>query len=363
MCAQEPANPGNDPRTANDRDHFDSAELSDVLHHYDLKAILSAREFRRGSRRSAKLLIRTAEGAYLLKRRAPGRDDPARVAFAHELLMHLRSKQFPAPAPIMTRDAGDTFVRRGDRIYELLEFVDGEHYDATLESTQSAGRFLAGFHHALADFSAVHEPRRRGLPLEQLVLRELNEIPTTISSHDSVVGKQAELLSCTQELYERYEEAAGVIRAAGGEGWPAEIVHGDWHPGNMLFKDHRVCAVLDFDSVGRLPRVLDVATGMLQFSILRAGDQPESWPDFFDSTRMRRFLMGYESAVALGAAPKGALVELMIESLIANSVHPVATTGSLGALPGFGVLQMVRRKVRWLVQNGEMLRRWISGSA
>lgn len=351
--------PGSDPRSGNDREHFDAAELADVLHHYDLKTVLSAREFRRGSRRSPKLLIRTAEGAYLLKRRAPGRDDSQRVAFSHELLMHLRSKQFPTPAPIMTRDAGETFVRRGEHTYELLEFVDGEHYDASLEATQSAGRFLARFHHALTDFPAARAPRRRGLPLEQLVLRELNEIPTTISSHDSVVGKQAELLSCTQELYERYEEAARAIRAAGGESWPPDIVHGDWHPGNMLFRNQKVCVVLDFDAVGRLPRVLDVGAGMLQFSILRDGDQPESWPDFFDTTRMRRFLMGYESALTLATAQKSVLVELMIESLIADSVHPIATTGSLGTMPGFGVLQMVRRKVRWLVQNAAVLRQWM----
>ena len=168
------------------------------------------------------------------------------------------------------------------------------------------------------------------------------------------------MLSLTQELYERYEEAAAAVGALGFERWASWIIHGDWHPGNMLFRGSKVAVVLDFDAVRRSPSITDVANGALQFSILRGGKDPGQWPEFFDQARMRRFLMGYTSRVKLHQDRRRAIPHLMIESLIAECVVPVAATGSLGQIPGFGILQMVRRKVHWLLHNFERLQQWIS---
>src|SRR6202008_2506160 len=49
--------------------------------------------------------------------------------------------------------------------------------------------------------------------------------------------------------------------------WPRQIVHGDWHPGNTLYRGQRLVAVIDFDGVRPEARALDVANGALQFSI------------------------------------------------------------------------------------------------
>jgi len=70
--------------------------------------------------------------------------------------------------------------------------------------------------------------------------------------------------------------------------------------------------------------------------------------------------MGYASRVKLDLNQRQAIPHLMIESLIAECVVPVAATGSLGQIPGFGVLRMVRRKVHWLMRNFERLRQWIT---
>ena len=70
---------------AKSHQQFASIELAVVLSHFDIGAIESIKEFPRGSRRAPKLVIRTEKGAFLLKRRARGKDDPYKVAFAHEL--------------------------------------------------------------------------------------------------------------------------------------------------------------------------------------------------------------------------------------------------------------------------------------
>ncbi len=343
-----------------ERERFSPSELAVVLSHYDLGVIESAKEFPRGSRRSPKLLLRTAHGRYLLKRRAQGRDRPARVTFAHTLLWHLLQKGFPVPQLLSTRDTQHSVLTHAGRVYELFEYVGGERYDGSLEQTAHAGKTLARFHRAVADFQTAWQPPPGGFHDSAAVRSGLNAIPTAIASHDSVSGYEAELLSLTQELYERYDEAAEAVNGLGYAHWPAWIIHGDWHPGNMRFRDDKVAVVLDFDATRRNPTVIDVANGMLQFSILRGGDDPGQWPEFFDQTRMRRFLIGYASRVKLDRSQRRAIPHLMIESLIAECVVPVAATGSLGQIPGFGVLQMVRRKVHWLMRSFERLEQWIA---
>jgi Ser/Thr protein kinase RdoA (MazF antagonist) len=340
-----------------ERERFSPSELAVVLSHYDLGVVESAKEFARGSRRSPKLLLRTAHGRYLLKRRAQGRGNPNRVAFSHALLWHLLQKGFPVPQLLTARDTQESVLTHAEHVYELFEFIHGERYDGSLEQTTHAGKTLARFHRAVADFRPAWRPSRSAYHDSAVVRSGLNSIPSTISSHDSVIGYEAELLSLTQELHDRYDEAAEVVNRLGFDQWPNWIIHGDWHPGNMLFRDNKVAVVLDFDSARRNAAVTDVANGLLQFSILRGGDDPGRWPEFFDQTRMRRFLMGYAARVKLDAAQLRATPHLMIESLVAECVVPVAATGSLGQIPGFGVLQMVRRKVDWLLRNLDWLER------
>lgn len=341
------------------REHFAPDELAVVLSHYDLGIIESAREFARGSRQSPKLLLNAPTGRYLLKRRAVGRDKPERVEFTHALLHHLHDRGFSVPRLVETRD-GRTLVAHQSRVYEVFEFLDGRRYSESLGETAHAGRTLARFHHHAAEFDTAWQPVATSFHDLASVKAGLNSIPTTVASHDSVVGHEAELLSTTQELYERYEEAAAKVAALGFAEWRETINHGDWHPGNMLFAREKVCVVLDFDSVRPAPRVCDVANGLLQFSILRSVGDPIDWPDFFDLTRMRRFFRGYLTRLPLSAPQRAALPQLVIESAIAECVHPIAATGALGQLQGYGVLLMLKRKVRWLTDKFPEMLRWMT---
>ncbi|MFO0839524.1 MAG: phosphotransferase [Phycisphaerae bacterium] len=341
------------------REHFTPAEIAVVLRAYDLEALESARELTRGSRRSPKLLLHTRRGRFLLKRRAAGRDQPDRVAFAHALAEHLRGAGFPVPALRRVAGGEATFVEHEGRIYELFEYTEGAAYDGSLEETTRSGQALARFHRVAQTFQSLWQPTRGGYHDSPAVRSGLNAIPSTTAGHDSVVGHEAELLGMTQELYERYDESAEAVRGMHVDRWPRSVIHGDWHPGNMLFRAHRVAVVLDLDSVRVQPPVVDLANGMLQFSMLRGASEPGAWPEYFDETRMRRFFLGYRMAGAATNSQRRALPHLMIESLIAESAVPIAATGSFGPIPGFGVLQMVRRKVRWILNNFERLQRWM----
>ncbi len=342
------------------RDRFARDELIEVLSHYDVGVIRTAKEFSRGSRRAPKVVLETPNGRYLLKRRAAGRDDPTRVEFVHTLMAHLRGKSFPVPRIIRTCDDNSTVLRMGGRVYEVFQFVEGDTFDGSLEQATHAGHVLARFHESVADFVCVWRLAPGGYHDTPNVRAGLNAIPSAMSSHDSVAGFEEELIGLTQTLRAIYDRAADTANDFGCKNLPRTITHGDWHPGNIVFDGQRVSAVLDLDAAREQPAVIDLASGMLQFSILRNTLDPDAWPDYFDEGRMRRFLQGYASREAVSDNERRAIPALMIEALIAEAAVPIAATGSFGSLPGFGILQMVTRKVQWIEENGErMLEQWL----
>ncbi len=334
------------------RQGFETDELAVVLSHYDIGVIESITPFTRGSRASPKVGIVASAGKFLLKKRAAKRRSKRRVALAHAIQRHLAERSFPIARLVPTRDDGAPAARIGEEVYELFEFVPGEEYDATPEKTREAGRVLALFHQQLADFE-VPENASRGSYHDVVGIRTaLNSMASSISSHDSVVGYESDLDATVQVLYDEYDAAAERVNDIGDGNLPMQIVHADWHPGNMLYRRDKIVAVLDYDACRLAERVIDVANGMLHFSLL-TGRHPNEWPDHPDEDRMAAFCEGYRELIALHDAERNCLPHLMIEAMIAESVLPIMQTGHFGKWTGFSFMKMVTRKVGWFRENAE----------
>jgi len=337
------------------RADFQPHELSAVLRRYVLGNILRVDKQLKGSRRSPKAIITTDKGRFLLKRRARGKDHPLKVAYAHAVQEYLSKQGFPVPRLIQVKDGDDTMVIVSDLIYEMFEFVPGEPYRGLLEETEDGGRVLAMFHKLLARYESEWEPSHVAYHDNNGVRSNLNGIPAAIGKDDSVVGKESELLATVGALFDAYEGASEKVVEAGYADWPCQIVHADWHPGNMLFKDGAVAAVIDYDSLHMLPVVTDIANGALQFSIIGGPVDPREWPPELDEFRYTAFLRGYEAEDGIVEEQIPVLPSMMIEALIAEAVMPIAATGSFGRIEGFRFLQMILRKVRWLQEHADRL--------
>lgn len=331
------------------REQFAADELAIVLSHYDLGEIESVIEFPRGSRKAPKLLISGEHGKFLLKRRARGRDEPQKVAFTHALQLYLAEQKFPMPHLIGTRRHNNSMLQVQGAVYELFEFIAGQPYPHTLEATHESGRVLATYHKLLNDFRTEWRPGAGSYHAAPAVQRGFDALqPKATSAQDQ------EVLTF---LAESYQHASQMAEGRGLSAWPKQIVHADWHPGNMLFHGDRVISVLDYDSARFLPRVVDVANGALQFSMI-GGHSDENlvkWPAELDESRFRRFLRGYDEVSLLTDAEVRTLPWLMIEALVAEAVFPIAATGHFGRLEGGPFLQMVRRKVQWVQQSVDRL--------
>jgi Ser/Thr protein kinase RdoA (MazF antagonist) len=341
---------------AHKREHFTTREIASVLSHYDLGDISMMREFTRGAPAAAKLLITTDRGRFLLKRRPKGKDDPERVTFAQELQRFLASKNFPLPHLVDTCDGGGSLLKIGDSIYEMFEFIDGQRYRGGLTATFEAGRTLALYHKLLRNFHSESKRPQGQYHHSRIVADAFTALPDVLRESHSVRDHEEEMTDLLAELRLSYRDAARSVDALGLPGWPTQIVHADWHPGNMLFDGDRVVAVLDYDSARVWQRVLDVANGCLQFSAVNGGRNLSKWPDRTDAHRARRFLNGYDEVAVISRAELQAVPFLMQEALIAQTLPPILQSGTFAGLDGFGFLQVTLRKVRWLQNNPELLK-------
>ncbi len=335
------------------RDVFTTEELAIVLSHFDIGPVESIVEFPRGSRKAPKLLITAEAGKFLLKRRARGRDDPFKVAFCHQLQLFLASKQFPLPHLIGTRRDNNSMLQWRHGVYELFEFIPGQGYPQTMESTGDSGRVLSLYHKLLEAFQSQYQPPSGSYHRAPSVEAGLKSIASGRAAGG--LGGGPEVAPLLQFLLDSYRHAAATVDGLGIETWPRQIVHADWHPGNMLFRDNRVVAVIDYDSARLLPRIIDTANGCLQFSILGGDEDVTKWPDHLDEPRFKRFIRGYDDVMLVSQGELSVIPWLMIEALIAEAVFPIAATGTFVRIDGLQFLQMVQRKVYWVQRNAERL--------
>ncbi len=331
--------------------HFSSEELAQVLSHYDIGVIQQVNPLTAGNKRAPKMVIISEQGKFLIKRRSKGKEDLYRVAFAHSVQARLAEKGFPVTTLIATSDENDTILQLDHHIYELFKFVSGERYDRSAEATIDTGRQLARFHEYLSDFASEWKP-----------LRGSFHDSATVRSHLKAIGVGKDdadkegLYDTVDSLMSLYNKSSVQVNEFGFDLWDEQVVHGDWHPGNMLFSESKVNAVLDFDSVKLAVPVTDLANGMLQFSIVGDRPNPARWPDYLDQAKLIQFLNGYRKVIELDSDRLESLLDLMVETIIAEAVLPIAATGFFGNLSGAEFLGMICRKAEWIDKNRKSLR-------
>lgn len=329
------------------RETFSTFELATVLSHFDIGTIQTIKTYPRGSRKSPKVLCRTDSGRYLLKRRAEGKDDPFKVAFCHQLQLTLADRHFPLPRLIGTRQANNSMLQLNDATYELFEYIRGEPYDTSPDATADAGRVLALFHKLLVDYESPYRPSEGSYHGSRAVAKAVDRLPEAM---DRLFGPSRDHGEMAAWVKHRYDTSRQRVAELGFDQWPSQVIHSDWHPGNILFHGSRVVAVIDYDASRIQQRVLDVANGLLQFSIVGGAGPASKWPEGLDLVRYRCFFRAYEDneSAALSQAELKAIPHLMIEALITECVIPIAVTGSFGRSDGRQFLAMVRKKASWI---------------
>lgn len=215
-------------------------------------ATLRMRTLEGGSRRAAKWVVETPTGPLVVKRRRESAAVLARrwpqLRWRAEVEGYLHDRGIPVAQPPVSR----LVVVDGDA-YEISAFVEGKRCPRRPETVAAAGTTLARIHTVLRELESP--PLPQGSWHDATIVRE---------ALAALRGGRGEPVADT--LARRYDEAAAACREAVAAS-PQQLLHGDYHPGNLVMAEGRVAAVLDWEAIRSDAVLLEVAAGLLAFGM------------------------------------------------------------------------------------------------
>lgn len=255
---------------------------------------------------SPAVIATTPRGQFFLKQRSPRYSAPAWVAYDQAVMRHLARCGLPVTPAIQTPEKS-RWVTWQEQVFELYPWVEGDPYDPdNPQQIAAAGELLARFHQSTEDFTPsgrkdlprLFDPRDR--------LGEIAEARELLDEGASTGETDPEKAQGILDYLQAQAEAIAQ-RLPDERYWalPQVIVHADYHPANMKFRDDEIAGLFDFDWVCRQARLKDVADGLLFFAPrqhpLGADLISLTQPPQFDVGTMRLFLKPY--------LPRGPLTE------------------------------------------------------
>ncbi|MCA9302835.1 MAG: phosphotransferase [Phycisphaerales bacterium] len=304
-------------------------EIRTVLARYELGAVHRVSDLRAGSALSPKAIVECERGKLLLKRRARGLDIPTVVAFAHEVMLGCSRGGLCVPPLVGTKAENNSMVQVRDFVYELFVFIEGSPYARTTAHAFQSGALLGETHRVMDTVRTHSEPSVEPVVVDPA--RGAGWVPTD-RFDQSAIEHATRLLQYGEDL----------VRANAS---PNALVHGDWHPGNMIYQGDHIVAVCDFDSTRIGSRIRELAQGLLYFS-LRSDNTAEP-----DRALLEAFWDGYRSDSPMSVDPR-VLASLMPAVLVDEGFASAATTPNANHGP---MLAGVLARARWLDDHHDKL--------
>lgn len=249
--------------------------------------------------RSVNRVIDLPQGKRFLKRYKPTVDEDM-IRHEHSILLHLEQRRFPSPRLIKTT-AGDTFVRLGSQTYALFDYIDGyfqyHHYlmlpPVRLHFIADSAVALGNLHMSLQGcklegksfngFVSTTGERWREVDwfLDKLDWCRLQNpqrpVPQEIQKMALISGQFSKRLTGLDQSIKQAEPSRTVI-------------HGDYGPYNLMFKNGSPVIILDFELARLDWRLTDICQSLFSFCRGRLG---------FSQTKMHTFLNAYQSVLPI----------------------------------------------------------------
>lgn len=222
------------------------------------------------------------------------------------LLQRLAHNGVPTPAPIAAIDGAYVRMLAG-KPAALFPWVEGAALrlvDVTPREAEALGRAMANIHLCkLTAASSTPEPAHEHKP--ELKVSAVSLGAGRFTPHDLFVqcarishSGDDEARGCRATLEKELLRATGMRRSD----VPMGLVHGDLFRDNVLWKDGRIAALLDFESACEGPYVYDLAVALLAWSYRAT----------FDFAVARSMVAGYTMVRPLHVHERDALYAEMV---------------------------------------------------
>jgi hydroxylysine kinase len=241
--------------------------------------------------------VEADEGRFVLKVAHPD-DSPALVDLQTRALLHVASADPGLPVQSVRPSLDGTLEPVVDgRVTRVLSWIDGtlmSEHSLTAEHLFACGRALGRVSAALAEFQ--HPAARRELNWDLKRLPSMRRVTTDPVLLGVIDRFDAEVSPALERM-------------------PHQVIHNDFHPGNVLVDPSLpdfVSGILDFGDVVYTARVCDLGIAIAYLV-------PEDVP--FERA-LTRLVDGFESVVPLSADERAVLPDLVAARLVLRILIP-----------------------------------------
>lgn len=341
------------------RERFAPDEAAEVLRRAGIARagrIERVVEFNRGSSRSPKLLVDAGGRRWLLKRRAPANSAIERVRYCQHLQRSLHAASIPV-TPALPFDDDSTALVHAGHVYEYFDFIEGDRYTRTPQEAFASGEALGRLLRAAASISPEGDPVHGTFHASGIILGAVRLAEESVARVEADADGAA-LRAMGVRLRQLYRTAAERAMACAFTGTGVHPIHGDYHPGNLLFREGRLVAIVDFDAARTEPRAIEIANALLQVGSMRlSGPDVDRWPEGLDPPLVAAVIAGLRTTgLRLETQEREAIPWLMIEACIAEGIIPIARTGAFADLRGSAMFNFLARRSQWLHDSA---RQWL----
>src|SRR5213594_17195 len=178
---------------------------------------------------------------------------------ANKIFHHLARHGFPAPAPLLTK-AGSTIATINGEHYAVYPYVVGRAMvRGDTRQLSAAGATLGSYHRIMAGY-----PRRMSRSEEPFPSRFQDRLDLFTENVEALDGQPAALgIEASLDYFKDslLDIELSLLRLS-YENLPRLTIHGDYRRQNILFKDDRLAAVIDFHRSRIEARSLDLAIAL-----------------------------------------------------------------------------------------------------
>lgn len=269
--------------------HLAAEELEELVAHYDVGKLTSAKGIAEGVSNS-NWLIETdgtgSDGSRFILTMYERRIDYADLPFFLNLLDHLSEHDCPVPRTIHDRD-GAAFRMVGGKAVALIEFLPGVSVDhPTPAQARSVGAALAKIHLASKELRSTR-PNTLGIKASVRILEACG--PDALSKIDP---RLPDSLDFAQEVARDFPSNL-----------PQAVIHSDLFPDNVLMMGDEVSGMIDFYFACTDAMAYDLAVTHAAWSFDRHGEDHNSGVG-------SALIAGYESVRPLEQSERAALTIL-----------------------------------------------------
>ena len=288
--------------------------------HYDLGELIRKKRITRGYINDSfeiEVLRDQRKSRYLLRRYRTG-TQVEKIRFEHALLNELQKRKFKFSPLIIATKEGTTYVKSGRHLFDqakknyaaIFSYLPGKDkysWDTPFCSDQeliSAAKILSLYHKSIYDWKGIigwTEPS---------IIHKFKLMAKQWKRYTRNIGKSPFDIYFLKQFDYLLRILSKIPSKKAFDSMPRLVIHGDYHPGNIKFKNGKVTGVFDFDWSRMDARCLDVGLAIIYFC--------SSWYETSDGNllldRVENFLMSYqETAKEIKAV--GPLNQLELEYL------------------------------------------------